>query len=717
MKLYQALSLLLFVGSSCTDEPRSIDLECREEISFGLIEPSDGSRALELAVVSPDEMTLKDGCGDIAPVKAYVTVADMSTASIAGRAAPIQGIVDLENFGIYSFFYASDSDVAKPFFENETANGDAGYWTTSTPYYWPTVLGSRLTFWAMAGLDAPGVSVAEATNSPGQMEIRYTVPQQANEQNDLMLATTGRINTPGERVPLKFSHLCAAVRFVTGKEMQPGIIKRIILSGIKSQGVYTTTWSNLAGNTSFTVDVNKTMNESQTAGTAITPDDNTLMMLPQTLGDDAVMTVVFQDKVTGNERELTASLKGQTWKQGTTTTYHIGITPEYKIEFTQPVDIQDATYVICNSAIRVSGVPDGKAWTLTVGASDGSDPSVQLTADVNEYVKQGFWTDKEMRNGSTVTNVSARGSNVIQGSGSGDFPLTVFLPENVSEHERTVTLSLCIDGASSVAAAKQEIIQLPPSWNGNTGWEQIDDRNAGVYGFDYTARHVYVYNNSHLSSQANNVISQVQSLINQYEANEYASVVRYEVPKEWWEIQSYRNYVDIDYRKLNSLDGKAASPTDGLTNTRQLFSFGGTALSNNFEEALKAMRRVNNSNEPAYRERGDNDPSSVPQWIDGVIINESQMLVDVLKKNKYYLNTSVVGDLTTTTPLIRAEDIVWYIPASGQFAGAPAWYGGAPMNNGSFWSSTAGNAGYAYSGSGVNTPRTATKSIRVARNR
>ncbi len=710
MKLYQALSLLLFVGASCTDAPRSIDLDGREEISFGLIEPSDGSRALELAVVSPDEMTLKDGCGDIAPVKAYVTVADMPTSAIAGSAAPIHGIEDLESFGIYSFFYASDSDVAKPFFENEMANGDAGYWTTSTPYYWPTVPGSTLTFWAMAGLDALGVSVAEATDSPGQMEIRYTVPQRANEQHDLMLATTGRINTPGERVPLKFSHLCAAARFVTGKEMQPGIIKRIVLSGIKSQGVYTTIWSNLAGNTSFTVDVNKTMNESQTAGTAKTPDDNMLMMLPQTLGDDAVMTVVFQDKVTGNERELTASLKGQTWKQGTTTTYHIGITPEYEIEFTQPVDIQDATYVICNSAIRVSGVPDGKTWTLTVGASDGSDPSVQLTADVNEYVKQGFWTDKEMRNGSTVTNISARGSKTVKGSGSGEFPLTVFLPENVSATDRTVTLSLSVDGAPARYTATQEITQLPPSWNGNMGWEQIDDKNTGVYGFDYEARHVYVYNNSHSIVPANNVVTQVQRLIEQYEASGYASVVRYNVS-----LVSYRNYVDINYRKLNTLDGKAVSTIDGQLNTRQLFSFGGTALSNNFEKALLEMTRVGDSSSKAYRKvDGDKD---VPQWVDGTLINESQMLVDVLKKNKYYLNTSVVGDLTTTTPLIRAEDIVWYIPASGQFAGAPAWYGGAPMNNGDFWSSTAGDAGYAYSGSGVSTPRTATKSVRVARNR
>lgn len=315
-----------------------------------------------------------------------------------------------------------------------------------------------------------------------------------------------------------------------------------------------------------------------------------------------------------------------------------------------------------------------------------------------------------MRNGSTVTNISARGSKTVKGSGSGEFPLTVFLPENVSATDRTVTLSLSVDGAPAQYTATQEITQLPPSWSGNIGWEQIDDRNIGVYGFDYEARHVYVYNNSHSIVPANNVVTQVQRLIEQYEASGYASVVRYNVS-----LVSYRNYVDINYRKLNTLDGKAVSTVDGQLNTRQLFSFGGTALSNNFEKALLEMTRVGDSSSKAYRKvDGDKD---VPQWVEGTLINESQMLVDVLKKNRYYLNTSVVGDLTTTTPLIRAEDIVWYIPASGQFVGAPAWYGGAPMVNGDFWSSTAGDAGYAYSGSGVSTPRTATKSVRVARNR
>lgn len=716
MKSYQALPLLLLAVASCTDDDsRSIDPADGLQISFGLSATATGSRAAD-AVVTPAEVTLRSDSDNTGTdsVTAYVTVADMDHARRTSRGLPVSGIGDLGNFSIFSFYFSSATAVPLPFFANETATAKDGYWTTSTPYYWPTAAGSTLSFWATNGIGADGVSVSESSDSPGTMVIDYTVPQHAGDQHDLMLATTGRINTPGQRVPLRFSHLCAAVRFVTGNDMQPGTIKSITLSGIKNQGRYSSTWDYSTGNASFTVDVNKATDSGTASGTVIVPDYNTLMMIPQQLGDNARLTVLFHDGVTGQERTMTASLNGHNWKQGTTTTYHIGISPDFEIEFTQPVDIQDANYVICNSSVRVSGIPADKTWTLTVKASDGSAPSVQLTADINEFARKGFWTDKTMTNGTTINNdVSARGDNTVRGSGPGDFPLTVFLPENITDTDRTVTLTLSVDGAPARYAATQEITQLHPNWIGSTGWEQIDDNHTGVYGFHYTAKHVYVYNDGeNLISVANRIIDQVKTLISQYNAGGYATVTRY-----FQVFSGYRNYVEIDYSKLNQLGANAQSASDGLLNTRQLFSLGGTAVSKNFETALLEMKRINDDNTTAYVPRRTTDPSDVPQWIDGTLIGESQMLTDVLKKNKYYLNTSTVGDLETTTALIRTEDIVWYVPASGQFASAPAWYGGAAMNPGDFWSSTAGTIGYAYTGSGASESRTARKQIRVARTR
>lgn len=713
MKFYQALPMLFIALSSCGDDSRSTDPGTLGQIAFGVTETPVDSRSAAVDC-TPDEMTLMPdaGCGDITPITTYITVDDMSAPERAGRGTPITGTGNLGDFSIYSFYYRSAEASPVTFFANESTKKEGGIWTTETKYYWPTVQGSTLTFRAMTGIDAEGVTVAPSALTPGELEIDYKVPPQAAAQSDLMLAATGRLNTPGQPVPLEFRHLCAAVRFVTGNEMQPGTIKSIILSGIKDEGQYTTTWNNLRGNAGFTIDVNKATTAGTAANEAIAPDNYTLMMIPQQLGDDAMLTVVFEDDLTGRERTMSASLKGQTWRQGKTTVYHIGITPDYELEFISQPEVQDAYYVICNSAVRVSGIPADKAWTLTVVASDSSDPSVQLTADVNEYVKNGFWTDKKMTNGTTITNESARGTNTVRGKGPGEFPLTVFLPENTGTANRTVTLTLSVDGAPANTAVMQEITQLPPAWNGNTGWEQIDDGDRGVYGFDYNATRVYVYNYGYLNNTWQRIINNVKEMINQYNAQDYTTIERYyQIPGGW------RNYVEIDYRKLNTLNGKAQSSSDGQTNPRELYMLGGTALTESFEKALIAMRRINDPNSPAYVRRRDTDPSSVPKEVSGTLVNESQMLAEVLKKNRYFLNTSTVGDLTTTTALIRAEDINWYIPAYGQFAGAPAWYGGATMTSADFWSSTAGAVGLAYIGSGATASRTAIKRLRVVRNR
>lgn len=443
------------------------------------------------------------------------------------------------------------------------------------------------------------------------------------------------------------------------------------------------------------------------------------MFLPQVLGPDARLEVVFNDKTSGTTRTLSASLAGQEWPMGRITTYHIGISPDFGLEFNVAPPVQDAHYVMCNTAMSVRGVAANARWTLTAKADDGADVTIQREADVNEYARQGFWLDKRMSNG-VVQNESVRGTSMISGVGNVEnLDVRVFIPENAGDGERGITLTLHVDGTPESTAVTQTITQLHPAWNGSAGWEQIDDNESGIYGFCYTARHVYVYNNTHPDVwpfyTASKIIDQVTDMVTNYNAGNYTEVIKY-----WWKT-GYRNYVDIDYRKLNTLDNKSKSTTDGLRNTRDLVTFGGTALSKNFEKAIKEMRRVTDTSVLAYspkNERNPNDdPSSMPDWIDGTEINESQSLALVLKKNRYFLNTSTVEGSASTTPLIRPEDIEWYMPASGQFAGMPGWYGGAAATPGDYWSSTAATGTNSYIGNGMALPRTTVKNIRVMRNR
>ena len=279
------------------------------------------------------------------------------------------------------------------------------------------------------------------------------------------------------------------------------------------------------------------------------------------------------------------------------------------------------------------------------------------------------------------------------------------------DQDRTVSLKLSVDGAPEKDALTYSFTQVHPLWNNGTGWEQIDDNLTGAYGFMYTAQDVFVYNYWSTRSVIRQVESSVQQLVEQYSASAY---VEYDTYMRYIPV-SYRMYVAIDYSKLSNLNYNgiqiASSRTDGLNNTIQLFDFGGSAVSKTFVNALMELKKVQNG-DVAFRERADNDPSDVPQQVKGDIINASQILTHVLKKNRYYLNNVSDDEMTTMAPKILAKDIKWYLPAYQQFNAMPG-----TMSASLFWSSTAySDAAHSYTGGGTLQQRDEQMKIRVARN-
>lgn len=715
-------SVAMMVLASCTNDddfPGNVPPEIvSESICFGISSDNDVSargHAADEAVWAVDTLVLRtDDLSDT--LCAQVVVSDgFDSFEPDGRRAELSRGMPVTKDDFYNRFHVlaywkTNGSLHDMFYINEDVTDKGGnLWSTETIYYWMEPQHS-LQFYAWAPTDAVALT---APATPQSTRLTYTVPASVADQKDIVVAVTDEM--PGDNnavVPLSFNHICTGVRFVVGDRMQPGTIRSIALKGVKNTGTYdmaTNVWTLGAQSADFSQQLNQTTTGAEADGTALTTPAGTLMMIPQTLPADATLTVVFHDDVTGEDRTLTASLAGRTWPQGKLTTYRIGISRQYNLNISA-VETQDAHYVICNSEISIEGLPAGKSWTLTASASDGADVSVQLTSDVNEYVKQGFWTDKEMNNG-TPTDISARGTNTIKGSGPGSFPITVFLPENVSDdQDRTVSLKLSVDGAPEKDALTYSFTQVHPLWNNGTGWEQIDDNLTGAYGFLYDATRVYVYNNSNTLAVVNNSMEVTTNLVNQYNASTYTKVERYTIA---WLI-SYRFYVEIDYSKLNNLGSNAQSTDDGLKNTKELFKFGGAAITNTFEQALQQMRRVTDNNELAFRRRSSSDPTAVPKEKPGTFIDQEQVLTLVLKKNRYYLNRvkdSGTG-METNAPRILESDIKWYLPASGQFGSMPG-----NMNSSLFWSSTAaGNNAQAYSGGGTLVNRSEPMKIRVARN-
>lgn len=653
-------------------------------------------------IASPTEATETDTFSLASDMTAHAdipllhcTSETMPMTGISSRASAVTSPSQITDIGVMA--YAS---WYEPLLMNNDryVRNSSGIYQSDDIRYWVDDAGATVDFYAFSPYNPDGLVLPSTKAST---VLTYTAPQTASAQTDLLMAVNkGIAGNYNQAVDLSFKHLLTGVR-VRFSEIPAGWN----LKEVKFEGVHRN------GSLDFAADSpawTYSDNADQTISQANPTTETLFMTLPQaaTSEQPVTFTVVANDGTT--DRTYTRQLPSANWTMGTITTYTVSVTNfNFEIEQTVPLD---AHYIICNTTLKAENIQSGRNWTVTVSSNDNADLTLQHTSDTNEFVKQGFWTDKEMTNGTTITNVSARGSNTITCSGSGDFPITVFVPENTGNAAREITLTIKVDGKSSPEAGLK-LTQLCPIWNGNTGWEQINDNQSGVFGFYYTAKRVYVYNDGDWHNIANQIKTNVDLLINQYSASAYAKCVLYRV------VAKYRNYVEIDYSKLNQLGTNAQSTIDGNTNTRQLFLLGGTALSNNFENALLEMKRINDSSTKAYVRRRSSDPSDVPQEIEGNLINESQMLTDVLKKNRYYLNTSTVGNLTTTTALIRAEDIVWYIPAVDQFANAPAWLGGEVMTAGSYWSSTAGAAETAYTGGNAEASRTETKLIRVARNR
>lgn len=616
-------------------------------------------------------------------------------AGAASRASTVTNPSSISEIGVvaYASWYA-------PLLMNNdkyTRNA-SGIFQSTDVRYWVDNPDATVDFYAFYPYRPDGLTLPSTKAST---VLTYTVAPTASAQTDLLLAASrGVKGNFNQAVGLSFKHLLSGVRVKFMDKPTGWTVKSVNFEGVHLSG----SLDFAAANPVWTYTDNGANSMSQS-----NPGDEVLFMtLPLTASASApvTFTIVVNDGTA--DRTYTRQITAANWTMGNITTYSVSVT-----NFTlSEAPTLDAHFVICNTTVKAEGVKAGRNWTVTVASDDGADLSLQLTADVNDFVKQGFWTDKKMINGTTITDESARGSNTITCTGPGEFPATIFVPENISEKDRTITLTIKVDGNNSQQTVLN-LTQVHPARSGNIGWEQINDNQSGVFGFLYTAKRVYVYNDGDWENTANQIIANVNTLIQQYNATTYAKCVRYR-PSPW--IAKYRNYVEIDYSKLNALGINASSTDDGEKNTRELFSFGGTALTNNFEKALLAMRRINDPNTEAYVPRRSTDPSDVPQPVAGTLINESQMLTEVLKKNRYYLNTSTEGELTTTTALIRAQDITWYIPAVNQFSGAPAWMNGAVMNPADYWSSTAGETTKAFTGANTTAERTEQKSIRVARN-
>ena len=637
------LSVTLFSCSS--DVPyEHTDYSTTDNICFGISDSGNGTRAAAAnEAITTDRYVLRSSeSSDTLCVRAVVSDGIGKAAAKHATRASMQTTM-YDQFNVVAQLKKSDGNIAPRYYMNEVATKQGVVWQPSSSiYYWPDNGSLRFLAWAPidAELDESPVKPSEDVN---KTTIKYTVPAELSKQRDLVAAATGYNASPAggvcAPVSLQFKHLCTAVVVKTGATMAPGTIKSVTVTNVRNSGTYDmlrSAWTLNDATTSYTVSPDMATGSTTAEGTKLNADDATFMLLPQTLGADSKLEVMFHDNISGRDRLLTASLNGAEWPMGKTVTYRLSITPEYELEFTSEPQVQDAHYVIYPIKIKVDpGLTGG--WRLK-----STSPKVTLRKNLTELEEVGYWIEED------------RGTQTIEGTESGDITVYAFLEENVTNAERDVVLELSPKGFPSATPAKFTIRQLCPSWNADgLGCERIEGKKY-QWGFLWGDNMKMVY------TVPGWILKKwwVEIVLTWF--NDYGKYIT--VDRDSWST-SFR--VTIDFNKIPS-PNVAKSPTDGKKNSSELYNFNGIS------DVSALIKRLENW--------GGTTNQTFP-------LNPTEFAVRAaVMKNKFNKEVQTSAGETIERPILKSENLVWYLPAKEEIT--------AIVDNeyplqGNYWTSTA----------------------------
>ncbi len=399
---------------------------------------------------------------------------------IVTKGAPVSMANFYPSFGVYGYVFKGggtwkDNHASAQLYVRGQLAPEAGsnLWNTATMHYWP---GSeyRVKFFAYAPYDVATVSVVD-----NHLQIDYTVPDEVGKQVDLLVSNdvetapatednkaTYSITVPGDYnkpAKLHFYHALTAVKIKAAGDLE-GTVKSVRLSGVKGSGVHVFgigSWNteNVDADASFSQGLNVSLPGGKTEDQIITDGEATFMMIPQTLGDDAVLEVTFEDGST-----LTGSLAGREWPMGRTVVYRISRTKdEYVFEATQPEDFsytggsqgftvtsyrkvakdgvetrEPVAWQIAESAYSVDG---GETWVAAKPAwlssftesgegdamSCGSEVSAQTSYTLKPYddklSEQPMVSEYDLSTQGGKTSVNTANCYVVNAPGSYSLPL------------------------------------------------------------------------------------------------------------------------------------------------------------------------------------------------------------------------------------------------------------------------------------------------------
>lgn len=651
------LSVTLFSCSS--DVPyEHTDYSTTDNICFGISDSGNGTRAAAAnEAITTDRYVLRSSeSSDTLCVRAVVSDGIGKAAAKHATRASMQTTM-YDQFNVVAQLKKSDGNIAPRYYMNEVATKQGVVWQPSSSiYYWPDNGSLRFLAWAPidAELDESPVKPSEDVN---KTTIKYTVPAELSKQRDLVAAATGYNASPEggvcAPVSLQFKHLCTAVVVKTGATMAPGTIKSVTVTNVRNSGTYdmlSSAWTLTDATANYTVSPDMATSSTTAEGTKLNADDATFMLLPQTLGADSQLEVLFHDNISGRDRLLTASLNGAEWPMGKTVTYRLSITPEYELEFTSEPVAQDAHYVIYPITIKADNL-GANGWKLvsndtrnvTFVENFGND-------DIKRLVDNGYWLKDYC------------GKSEFISTTRGDIKVYVFIKENITDADRDIKLTLTPADYPNAAPVTFDFKQYCPAWNNGIGVERKQETDY-PWGFNWDSSMKITY-----SMPKGFWMGIWHALFTIFGNTKYVTQEGYAWTGTW--------KVTVDFSKVPKLT-TATSATDGLKNTWEIYNFEGISDAETIMRQLESWGGVPDKTLPT---------------------NPTEFAAAACaKKNPFGVSVESKDGQNLYVPTLSRSDMVWYLPAQDEASNMlDELY---PLS-GNYWTSTAitdpGTTSYKY---------------------
>lgn len=547
-------------------------------------------------------------------------------------------------------------------------------------------------------------NVTITKNDAGQIiSFDYTVPEAAVDQPDVMVASATNLAGDGSQgATLAFNHILTAINIKVGTAQGENIksikINSITFNNIYAKAAYTiatNSWTNTAfydTKKSFKVDFDGaatsgegTYDYQSGSGEIMNSTAATLMMIPQTLRNDATVTVSYTITRTNGTKvspNATANIGGSVWEAGKAINYILNIDNSDGVQFMTEDSYVDAHYIILPLNIKYQNEDKGLG-SVTLRAIDKATNTtasyVQFRNTLVEVENDGWWADP-----TEIYEVSENSEEELSTSDYDRSPsLTInsagqcfaFLTENIGDSNREVELQLLID---NVVEDKITITQLCPTWNGDAtkGCERIEEGEPLPWGYSWKLKEgeTEFKTTVKVSGILNRIIAIILNIV-------------YGSPATFNGSGSYTfDYSDFINNMKDETNG-AGSKSNGLQNTTYMFDYSGggnmTGLYSYFVNSLGA--------------------TVTEETFEGISYTE-YATKEALKKNKVRVNIGSSSGQTRHNPvIISTRTDLWYLPATGEVSvlqNNTNMISGVEtvMNAGDiFWTSTAAETPNAYS--------------------